>query len=124
MGRPALVLKDVRYYARAPEGRHTYAALFGSDGRLLRIEQRLTKENFAKVVAGTSGREQVRELLGPPWKIYRTREGFEEWDYRVDVDMRWYDFLVDFSDDGIVRRAYLLHDPVYDTPGPGGGGRA
>jgi hypothetical protein len=129
MGKPALVLKapeggEVRYYTRAPEGRHTFSARFGADGRLLGIEQRLTKENFAKVVPGKTTRDEVRELLGPPAAAYRTRDGFEEWDYRVDVDMRWFDFLVDFSDDAVVRKAYLLHDPVYDTPGPGGGGRA
>ena len=81
------------------------------------MEQRLTKENFARVVPDKSVKKDVRELLGPPWKTYRTLDGREEWDYRVMVDMRKFDFLVRFSDDGVVHQAALLHDPVYDAPG-------
>ena len=38
-----------------------------------------------------------------------------EWDYRVMVDNRYFDWFVRFSDDGVVREAYLLHDPIYDV---------
>ena len=58
---------------------------------------------------------QVRELLGPPSEIYPVqRMPLEEWDYVVLVDNRFFDYLVRFSSDGIVRDAYLLHDPIYD----------
>ncbi len=120
MGRPAEVERlagggELWFYTRTPYGRRTYAVRLAPDGSLVSIEQRLTKENFAKIVPGQSKKQDVHALLGPPWKAYRTRDGFEEWDYLTEVDMRWFDFLVDFSDDGIARRAWLLHDPIYDT---------
>jgi len=121
MGRPTEKLAapgggETWFFPRAPEGRDTFAARIGTDGRLASIEQTLTKENFAKVAEGKTTREQLHALLGPPWKTWRTRLDLEEWDYRVKVDMRWYDYLVDFGPDGIVRTAYLLHDPFYDAP--------
>ncbi len=107
---------ELWFYPRAPQGRDTYAVRISPSGELVSIEQRLTKENLAKVVEGKSTKPQVHDLLGPPLEISRTRTGFEEWDYRVMVDNRWFDFLVDFSDDGIARHAWLLHDPIYDSP--------
>ena len=69
------------------------------------------------VVPGATTKKQVREIFGPPWKAYPlARLEREEWDYLVRVDNRWFDYLVRFSDDGIVREAYLLHDPIYDAP--------
>jgi hypothetical protein len=121
LGAPAEKLVEptgeaVWFYPTAPEGRETWAARFDQSGRLVALEQRLTKENFARVVPDKSTKKEVRELLGPPWKAYRTRDGYEEWDYRAMVDMRLFDFLVQFRDDGVVHKAYLLHDPVYDAP--------
>ncbi|MBV8031856.1 MAG: outer membrane protein assembly factor BamE [Betaproteobacteria bacterium] len=125
MGSPAEKLAargggETWFYPTTPEGRMTYAARLQPDGVLSSFDQRLTKENISKVVEGKSTREDVRELFGPPFLTYRTRLGFEEWDYRVEVDMRKFDFLVDFGDDGIVKKAWLLHDPIYDAPGPRG----
>jgi hypothetical protein len=58
----------------------------------------------------------VRQLFGPPWFVYRMPFlPVTEWDYRVLVDNRFFDYLVRFSDDGVAREAYLLHDPVYDA---------
>jgi hypothetical protein len=122
MGRPAEKVsaangETVWFHPRAPEGRHTYAVRLDPDGKLIAIEQRLTSENFAKVVPGRTAAKEVRELLGPPWNItrYPFKEG-EVWDYRVKVEMRLFDFLVELSQDGVVQKAYLLHDPIYDAP--------
>jgi hypothetical protein len=121
MGRPADTLVDaagytVWFYPSGPNGRTTYAARFMPDGRLLSVDQRLTKENMARLVPGTTTQEQVRQLFGPPWFVYRMPFlPVTEWDYRVLVDNRFFDYLVRFSDDGVAREAYLLHDPVYDA---------
>jgi len=120
MGKPAQTLVDsqgrtVWFYPTAPNGRDTWAASFMPDGRLVSVEQRLTKENIARIVPGTTTQKQVQELLGPPSLAYpRERLGVQEWDYPVLVDNRFFDYLVRFSPDGVVRETYLLHDPVYD----------
>ena len=122
MGRPAERLVDaagytIWFYPTAPNGRETWAARFLPEGPLVAVEQRLTKENMPRVVPGATTRTQVRELFGPPWKAYPLpRLEREEWDYPVRIDYRLYDYLVRFSEDGIVREAYLLHDPIYDGP--------
>jgi len=74
----------VWFYTTAPDDRRaTWAARFARDGRLQDVEQRLTRENIARVVPGMS-KKQVRELLGPPWQAYPVaRLPYEEWDYRV-----------------------------------------
>ena len=120
MGKPKETLVDstghtVWFYPTAPSGRDTWAARFMPDGRLVNVEQRLTKENIARIVPGTTTQKQVHELLGPPSLAGPLqRLPFEEWDYVLLVDIRFFDFLVRFSPDGIVRGAYLLHDPIYD----------
>ena len=121
MGAPKETLVDsagytVWYYPTGPNGRDTFAARFMPDGRLLNVEQRLTKENFARVQPGVTTQKQVREQFGPPWLTWRMPfMPMTEWDYRVLVDNRYFDWYVRFSDDGIVREAFLLHDPIYDT---------
>ena len=79
---------------------------------------RYAQQDLARVVPGQTTREQVRQLFGEPAQVYRTRTGFEEWDYPIELDMRLFDFYVDFSDDGVARGAWMLHDPVYDAPSP------
>jgi len=90
-----------------------------ADGTLIAVEQRLTKERIARVVVDSTTAKEVRELLGPPSFVtrYASRDR-DEWDYLVLVDNRLHDFLVEFSSDGIARKTYLLHDPIYDAPTP------
>jgi len=125
MGKPRETLVDsagytVWFYPSGPNGRTTWAAKFMPDGRLLNVEQRLTKENIARVQPGVTTQKQVHELFGPPWMAYPLPLlQFTEWDYRTLVDNRFFDYLVRFSDDGVVREAYLLHDPIYDAGAKG-----
>src|SRR6185436_10130099 len=63
--------ETVRYYPRLPHGRETYAARFGADGKLIAIEQRLTEENVARLKPDRSRAEEVRDLLGPPYRTSR-----------------------------------------------------
>jgi len=125
MGRPKETIVDsagytVWFYPSAPNGRTTWAARFMPDGRLLNVEQRLTKENIARVQPGVTTQKQVHELFGPPYMAYPLPLlPLPEWDYRTPGDNRDFDYLVRFSDDGVVREAYLLHDPIYDVGAKG-----
>lgn len=111
--------ETVWFYPHSPSGRETYAVRLRPDGTLIAVEQRLTKENFAKVVPGMTTNE-VRELLGPPWRItWMPLQERNVWDYPVRVDNRLFNFYDQFSGNGIVREAYLLHDPIYDQGGKG-----
>jgi hypothetical protein len=121
MGRPAERLTNaagetVWFYPHAPQGRDTFAVRMRPDGVVVGAEQRLTKENVARVVPGRTTTQEVREIFGPPWQI--THSGLQQrdvWDYPMLVDNRQMNFFVQFSGDGIVREAYLLHDPSYDA---------
>ena len=69
--RRQLGAETVRYYPRLPHGRETFAARFGADGKLIAFEQRLTEENVARLKADRSRADDVRDLLGPPFRIAR-----------------------------------------------------
>ncbi len=122
MGRPAerttnAAGESVWFYPHAPAGRDTFAVRMRSDGVVIAVEQRLTKENIALVVAGKTTAKEVHEIFGPTWKVWRNHlKQRDVWDYPMMVDNRLMNFFVQFSDDGIVREAYLLHDPIYDSP--------
>jgi len=121
MGRPAEVLSrpngdTLLYYSRLPFGREIYVATVGSDGVLRGIEQRLTRQNIAKVAAGAQAKE-VRELLGPPFRAVRMeRMQRDVWEYpwREVSDLRilW----VQFAADGQVREVIEMHDYESDPP--------
>lgn len=71
MGEPALRWQDADgslqlAYPRGPMGYHTYMVLFGPDGRLQRIENRLAPKFFNRLEPGKSDREAVLRLFGPP----------------------------------------------------------
>jgi hypothetical protein len=121
MGRPAEVLPRANgdtllYYSRLPFGREMYVATLGADGVLRGIEQRLTRENIAKVKEGMRAKE-VRELLGPPYQAVRMeRLQRDVWEYpwREGSDLRilW----VQIASDGQVREVIEMHDFESDPP--------
>lgn len=121
MGRPAEVVSRANgeallYFPRLPLGRATYVATLGGDGVLRGIEQRLTRQNIAKVSAGAQAKE-VRELLGPPYRVVRMeRMQRDVWEYpwREVEDLRilW----VQFAIDGQVREVIEMHDFEADPP--------
>ena len=121
MGRPAALLSrpngdTLLYYSRLPFGREMYVATVGPDGVLRGIEQRLTRQNVARVAAGAQAKE-VRELLGPPFRAVRMeRMQRDVWEYpwREIEDRRilW----VQFSNDGQVREVIEMHDYESDPP--------
>jgi len=105
--------ETVRYYSRLPNGREIYAARIGPDGKLRALEQRLTDENVARLRPGMSRADDVRDLLGPPYRVdtFRRLER-EVWTYKMYSGGLWPKELdVQFSPDGIVREVMLMDDP-------------
>ena len=110
----------VLWFPRQPSGEVSYAATIGKDGKLASVEQRLTKENLQKIKPGASHENDVRDLLGPPWRVdkYPRRERIA-WTYHAQ-GMLPQIIVVEFSSDGIVREAYMINDPEKQSMDGGG----
>lgn len=126
MGKPAERVEktgggSVLYYPRGPAGRETYAVTIGADGKVQTVEQRLTDDNIAKLVRGTTSAKEVRELFGPPSMTTRfPRLERDVWEYPMDNPAMPFLLLVQFSDDGIVREVFKIKD--YSAEPPSGAG--
>ena len=108
--------ETIYWYPQLPWGHASYAALISPDGRLIRVEQRLTEANISRIVQGVSA-TQVRDLLGPPFEpgVYHPLER-EIWTYPMRIQgaslPKW--FVVQLSlDDHTVRETYLMDDPNF-----------
>ena len=115
MGTPALTLERpggrLLYFSRLPYGREIYKASIGPDGALRSLEPTLTPANIRGLEMDKATRDQVRELLGPPYRITRAPfKPLEVWEYpwRIMEDRRilW----LSFSDDGVLREMIEMHD--------------
>lgn len=108
--RPGPGGETVRYYSRQPFGREIYAARFGADERLIAIEQRLTLDNVAKLRPDITRADEVRALLGPPYRVDRfPRMQREAWTYWMrGMTPTRAQLYVQFSPDGVVREVYLV----------------
>ena len=128
MGAPAEVIAGpdggrTFYYPRLPMGRQTFAVRVGRDGVLQSIEQRLTRENFAKLVAGTTTAKEVRELLGPSHQMVRyERRQRDVWEYTYRHYEEYRVLWVYFSYDGVVQEMEDMKD--WSAYPPSGRGRA
>ena len=70
-------------YDLGPEGRAFWRLSFGPDGRLVSATQELTEENFGKLRAGQTTRDDVMRLIGRPVRTFNfLRINDEVWDYR------------------------------------------
>lgn len=119
MGQPAERLtlaggESAWYYPRNPAGPHTFVVRLNAQGVVQAVEQRLTVENLARLVPGTTTAAQVRELLGPPWQVtHMARQGRDVWHYRMeDGALVRHDLYVQLSADGLVREVLMLKDYV------------
>jgi len=109
----------VLWYPRMPYGEGSYAARVGRDGKLIAIEQRITEENIARIVPGKSTAREVRDLVGPPYRIDPyPRMDREIWTYKIQVFPFPKALFVQLSPDGIAREVYYMDDP--EVPRPGG----
>lgn len=123
MGTPALKLpgpggESVWIYSRGPAGWHVYAVRVGPDGIMRGIEQRLTTENVRKIVPEKWKKQDVLELLGPPFQVTSLRlKPREVWEYQfLEVEFKWI-LWIQFSDDGVVREVLQMRHPEMDPPG-------
>lgn len=95
--------ETVRFYSRLPEGREMYAARFGADGKLIDIEQRLTRENANKLIPQQSTAEDVRDLFGPPYrKVDYPRTARQVWLYPMLEGAVRMTLNIDLTSDGRV----------------------
>jgi hypothetical protein len=125
MGRPAEKIttaagESVWFYPTAPNGTSTRAARMRADGTLIAVEERLSRENWSKIVAGRTTAKEVRELIGPPGGVTRSRmTNGEEWTYKVMHENRTYYLTLTLSPENIaVSKVELILDPIYSGGSP------
>ncbi len=91
-------------YPRGPEGTQCWMLTLNERGVLLKVEQALTEENFARIEKGWSA-ERVRRLLGKPRneaKFPLKPEVVWEWRIAPSASASSAFFHVHFSPDGFV----------------------
>jgi acyl-CoA thioester hydrolase len=89
----------------------TRHAVIGKDGKLIAIEQRLTRENAQMLVARQSTREDVRNLFGPPFRVDDyPRLARQVWLYPMHEGAVRYTLNVDFTADGRVYEVKLYDE--------------
>lgn len=109
--RPGPDGSTVLWFPRLPAGRVSFAATVGSDGKLLSIEQRLTRENMLRLRPGESRQSDVRDLLGPPGRVTEfPRRQRTAWTYQIE-GIQPQVIVTEFSGDGILREAFIIDDP-------------
>jgi hypothetical protein len=118
MGEPAMRAEGaggetVLWYPRFPFGRQSYAARMTADGRLIGIENRLTDPYIAKLKVNETRKEEVLELIGPPYRTSRfERMQREVWDYPLPCLLfSCFILYAQFSPDGVLRELYQVLDP-------------
>jgi len=105
--------ESVLWFPRLPAGRVSYAARIGTDDRLIAIEQRLTREYLDQLKTGVSRESDVRDVLGPPYRIDPfPRMQRDAWTYQAQ-GIQPQLIIVQFSQDHILREAYMIEDPEY-----------
>jgi hypothetical protein len=127
MGRPdqRLTLANgdsALYFSRLPYGRAMHVVTVGTDGAVKTVEQRMQYATFARVVANTSMKKEVSELLGPPGRQGRLdRQRRDWWEYRYFLAPDHRVVWIQFSDDGVVREMIDTLDPDEERKkdGPG-----
>jgi len=117
MGRPAQRLSlpngdSALYFSRQPYGRAVFVVTVGPDGVMKSIEQRMERENIAKIVPNVWTKKEVAELFGPPGDRGRLpRQQRDWWEYRYFLDYQRRVVWVQYSDDGVVREVLDMIDP-------------
>jgi len=108
MGRPAMEfdLPDGTrqlVFPTGPLGTQTFM-VYVSNGTVVRSEQVLTDDTFYRIQNGVTTREQVRRMLGPPWRVVRFDNLRQDaWDYRFRDSWGYLaDFSVMIDDRGVV----------------------
>lgn len=104
-------------YARGPYGKETYMIDLDSAGRVARVDQVLTENNFNAIRPGES-RMSVLLRLGRPSEVGRIWRGGELWMYRYNAFFcRWFVITLE-PDGGGVRDSGYLPDPMCEDRDP------
>lgn len=117
MGKPAQSLKrpdggEALYFSKLPYGRQMFVATTGPDGRLKGIEQVLDYQHLQRIHIGTTTADQVRAILGPPYRITRAAfKPLDVWEYPWRSAGQARVLWISLSDDGIVRDILDTRDP-------------
>jgi hypothetical protein len=105
--------ETVLWFPRLPAGRVSYAARISKDDKLIAIEQRLTREYLDQLKTGVSRENDVRDVLGPPYRMDPyPRMQRDAWTYQAQ-GIQPQIIVVQFSKDSILREAYMIDDPDY-----------
>jgi hypothetical protein len=100
LGEPARTYADADgsrqlAFTTGPAGTQTYMAFIAPDGRLARFEQVLSNDQFRRIDPGTTTREQLERLIGPPWRTVDFPNLRQvAWDYVFNDE---WGYTVDFS---------------------------
>jgi hypothetical protein len=110
--------ETIWFYPHGPYGATTYAVRLSAAGVVQSIDQVLTYENIQKLRPGTTTKQQVREILGPPsGYTHLDRQQRDVWFYPVENQiMVPHNLYVQFSADGIVRELVMVRSPILDKP--------
>lgn len=90
-------------FTSGPLGTQTFM-VYVANGTVRRAEQVLTDDSFQRIQPGVTTREEVRRMIGPPWRIVRFDNlNQDAWDYRFrDTWGYLADFAVMIDDRGVV----------------------
>jgi SmpA / OmlA family len=116
MGRPAEIIKlpggeSLWTYPRGL-GRQTYAVRLGADDRVRSLSQVLTLQNLARLEPGRSTPEDVKLLLGPPFRTTEmARLRRDVWEYYLYEDTRPIIVYLQFDPSRRLREVLRIDDP-------------
>lgn len=100
-------------YAAGAYGKQTYMVDVDAQGRLVRWENVLDEAHFNRIHAGMT-REQLREQLGPPSRVWGVRYHDQTiWSYRYEV-LFCQMFNVGITPQGTVEDTSFGPDPLCD----------
>jgi hypothetical protein len=128
MGPPAQTLPlpeggKALYFSRMPEGRMVFEVRVSADGVVRSIEQKLTRKHIWELVNGSSTKNDVLRLFGPPGRHgYLALSEREWWEYKYQDYQDLRILYVQFSGDGVVREVLDLKDYSREPGGRRGKG--
>lgn len=119
MGAPALEFSEpdgarTLVYPTGPMGTETFMASLDRDGKLRGFDQVLDEAHFMRIQTGTSTRDDVSRIIGPPARtVAFSRKNQVGWMYRFrDAWGYFVDMTVSFDAQGVVaEKAAIRIDP-------------
>jgi hypothetical protein len=97
-------------YPMGPLGTETYMVHLDRDGRVARVEQVLNDTQFLGIQPGVTTGQEVRYLIGPPYRVTRFDNLRQDaWDYRFRDSWGYQaDFSVMVDDRGVVASKVIV----------------